>query len=337
MRWFLIILTLLTPACGLVGEDHDPPALVTLTGTISEAEVTLEAASELWVALSWHVYIPGGLNDRYAVAEEVEADASGDYELVLRSPPPARAQIPLEALEVDGPEDAWVALGFLTVFDPVESGISFDWGDVGFFDFPISWGGADEYLVVYVSSSEGIEGGLLDIDADLEPGIQVLGSADEGAFLAHQSTDVEIPLQSLGERWAGDWEPSHEICRWKWEGEKLDIWDDHEDYPDEFPDPSEVSCGECGVTYDAEQCDIDLGVLCSNCVVVRVWAQTPMPPDWPCFPEGKPCNPLTDSYACAFDFQYECGEDGWWELSEDCTEGRDCCNSGCSSIEEEEE
>ena len=115
------------------------------------------------------------------------------------------------------------------------------------------------------------------------------------------------------------------------EGDTRDIWEDHEDYPEEFPLPASVSCGECSETYDYEECTVDFEVLCSDCAVLRVWKRDTTPEDWPCLLAGEPCNPQVDAYRCSLDMNHECVE-GAWALSEDCSAGQDCCESGCVSV-----
>ena len=146
------------------------------------------------------------------------------------------------------------------------------------------------------------------------------------SLVDHHTQSVDLSV----EPW---WEPELEICRWRSEGTRIDIWSDAESFPTEFPDIEAVVCGECGHIYDYESCTVSFSLLCSDCAVNRVWMpEDEEPENWPCSLNERPCDSGYDEPGCAFNILYECIDDVW-TAAYDCSEGENCCQSDCEPIE----
>jgi hypothetical protein len=327
--------------CSFAAEDESLPALESLSGTVTELNEWVEDA-ELHVVLSWHIMTPEGINDSYFANNYVELDVDTEnddvsFELYIENPPPERAHISPEALEIEADEDDWLALGFLSVFESNEDRSELDWSQVSgasiyepYDTNALLWGGSNTYLVAYWSGSEPLAGDQLHLQGnDLEPGlnlIRLFEEEEESGIIEDWDTATDLDGVT-------SWKPSYEICRWQGLGETTDLWSDEEDYPESHPAPDEVLCGECGSIYELENCDVLFEVLCSNCKVERVWVKEEAPDeDWPCFLEGIECTEDLDEPQCVLNERYTCIGDVW-TATHDCSSSDDCCESGCIQID----
>ena len=222
------------------------------------------------------MHAPASLLDRYQASDHVGfIGNTSTFELNLRSPPPERARIPIEELDLEGYQSAWLAIGFLNLYEPLDFGAQFDWEDFGDHDFPVTWGGNEEYLVIYWSSRVALqEGEIHTTQPELSPGLHLISINDEGVMRRMNPQTAQISMEL--EAW---WAPSFEICRWNGDGERVDIWSDAENFPSSFPKSDEVVCGQCGWIYDYEMCTVGVSSLCSDCSLQRVWMPEPDPPE----------------------------------------------------------
>lgn len=127
---------------------------------------------------------PASLLDRYQASDHAGfIGNTSTFELNLQSPPPERTLIPIEGFELAGYQGAWLVIGFVNLYAPLEFGTQFDWEGFGDHRFPPTWGGNEVYLLIYWSSRVALQAGEIHTtQPERSAGLHLISINDDGVM-----------------------------------------------------------------------------------------------------------------------------------------------------------
>lgn len=327
----LLMLLLLGPmgaGCALAPEDMTFEPLGLIQGTVAATAEDHAVGESLWATVSWYAYDLKGVSDVYWLTGQDRSSVrlDGRFRLPMTTAPPAAALLPASAFvdTLDLPEDAHLALGFLTVYAHPDASKTLSWASV---DEPGSVrviAGREDILVVYWASASPFPSDEVDLsEGTIEPGFNLLALRSRGAEgLTFESVPLSTEIQIGAEL---GWSPERFICR-ELTSETKNVFPEDGAYPDQHPEAEDVVCSECGKYYWTQDCQTIFGELCSACAQTFIWRDTgDDAAEWPCELDEVPCE-TADETDCFLDSLYVC-DGSTYSLVADCTEDADCCET----------
>ena len=333
-----------TTSCSLAPQEFEYPPIFQIKGRLEDRPAEHQDDDEMleigddpnvnrdlyYVVLSWYVFISNGLTEEpWAIANQTEVivSESPEFNVALTDQPPYEAFLPAgQGRILQLPADGRLAIGFLTVFRPADSGIAFSWrvdGDQG------ALCPYEDKLIVWWDGPPldgediGINGGrlnrglnILDISVDNEnQETYELNDASGTLVLPTCGWESTVALRSCGlsgNRGVATYLPGFD------------------GYPME-PPSAPFECFACGSFYEVpNQCSRVLDVLCRECASITVHAYPDEIPEyWPCAQPEDECE--SGEQFCGLGFRYECIDERW-VFQALCTDP--CCEDNCMPMDE---
>ena len=324
-------------SCGLAPEAPIPAPLLTIEGDLGDLDNTdVDEAIQrlqrdgdmagLRVALSWFRFRNSTQGVPPWIVAESEVVGGSSFSLSILRPPPPDA---LFEVSEDGLQGAFLEAGAFAVgaLSVIVGGPDAQWTS----SFPgddaslVPFGNENDVLVVYWAGSGPVE--LLGLDDQrpivVDVGVTRLEPQRDAiwgeTYVPRASDDAFIDPTDDAPTWA--------FCDPTRMESFIDVAAD--DF-DDWPAPGTVECTSCGDEESFETtCAVAFGVLCQRCSRFRVTAAADAIGDypWPCAPEGRDCPFEGAAFCGAGGIQYECIEDQWVAVCEDCCE-RACEDDG---------